>query len=189
MADRVSFSGQQQSPREVATFRANAVAALRGHYDPDSPGAVDRWATYDPDEVRGELSACLLELDRQSTMALLAAVEATLRVDYLVRCHQRKRDRLSRAFRAIYRAKQQRAELDEDILTTWQVHDPSKRHALGDLKGAFGYRNWLAHGRYWTPKLGRRYDFETVYELSEAVLTELPLLTSDDQPPLAPKRR
>ena len=37
-----------------------------------------------------------------------------------------------------------------------------------DLKGAFKFRHWLAHGRYWDPNLGRKkYDFQSLYALAE----------------------
>lgn len=45
---------------------------------------------------------------------------------------------------------------------------------LGELAGAFRYRHWLAHGRYWQPKLGRKYDYLSVfglaYEFNEAMV-------------------
>ena len=41
---------------------------------------------------------------------------------------------------------------------------------------AFKYRHWLAHGRYWEPKLGRIYDYYSLYDLAysmEHLLTSL----------------
>jgi hypothetical protein len=51
-----------------------------------------------------------------------------------------------------------------------------ERKLIGDLRGAFNFRHWLAHGRYWEPKLGRNYDFVTVYGLAASVLSSFPLL-------------
>jgi hypothetical protein len=45
---------------------------------------------------------------------------------------------------------------------------------IGDLRGAFRFRHWLAHGRYWTPKLGRRYDFDDVFALADLTLRSFP---------------
>ena len=42
-------------------------------------------------------------------MTLLASIEASFRVDYLVRSRARKKDDLSRAFKALYREKEQKA--------------------------------------------------------------------------------
>jgi hypothetical protein len=43
------------------------------------------------------------------------------------------------------------------------------------LKAAFLYRHWLAHGRYWKPKLGRVHDFDSLYLLAQTVMARLPL--------------
>ena len=40
---------------------------------------------------------------------------------------------------------------------------------VGDIRSAFGYRHWLAHGRYCVAKLGRQYDFASVYNLAREV--------------------
>ena len=40
---------------------------------------------------------------------------------------------------------------------------------ISDTRSAFGYRDWLAHGRNWVPKLGRHYDFASVYNLARDV--------------------
>jgi hypothetical protein len=45
---------------------------------------------------------------------------------------------------------------------------------IGDLKGAFKYRHWLAHGRYWEPKLGQKYDYYSVYILAESIFGSFP---------------
>jgi hypothetical protein len=50
---------------------------------------------------------------------------------------------------------------------------------IDDLIGAFGYRNWLAHGRYWIPKLGRKYDYESVYKPAEDILGNFPFVEAD----------
>lgn len=169
MAERVSFSGRHQSLADVALFRRDTAAALRGLATPGQPT---------PDLLvglsRAELGERLDELDRLATLALLAAVEARFRIDYLRRCYERKpRDDLTRRFRSLYAAKATLASFEEDILEAWKAHDEGLRRALGDLKSMLRYRHWLAHGRYWTPKLGRsdgRYDFETVFDLAQALL-------------------
>jgi len=50
---------------------------------------------------------------------------------------------------------------------------------IGELRGAFKFRHWLAHGSYWPPKLGRRYDFTFVYSLADDVLNAFPLQKFD----------
>lgn len=111
-------------------------------------------------------------------MTLLASIEASFRVDYLQRNYAKKRDDLSRAFRDLYREKQQRVSLTDDILQRWQEHSDVTPALVGNIRSAFRYRDWLAHGRYWVAKLGRQYDFETLYDLGRDVETAFPFLRS-----------
>ncbi len=108
---------------------------------------------------------------------MLTALEAAFRVDYLYRCQKKMKDDLSRAFRKIYRDREENARLDEDIFETWKRKSlaPGPR-LIGELRGAFKFRHWLAHGRYWEPKLGRKYDFNFIYSLADDVLNAFPLL-------------
>jgi hypothetical protein len=47
---------------------------------------------------------------------------------------------------------------------------------IGELRGAFKFRHWLAHGRYWKPKFGRRYDFNDIYTIADIALKHFDLL-------------
>lgn len=38
------------------------------------------------------------------------------------------------------------------------------------------YRHWLAYGRFWVAKLGREYDFSSVYTICKEIDTTLPWL-------------
>jgi hypothetical protein len=49
----------------------------------------------------------------------------------------------------------------------------SGKSVISDLRGALNYRNWLAHGRYWVAKLGRKYDFFSVLTLAINIQKEL----------------
>jgi hypothetical protein len=49
-----------------------------------------------------------------------------------------------------------------NILQTWADNSTVPREMIGDLRGAFRFRHWLAHGRYWTPRLGPKYSFNDV---------------------------
>src|ERR1035438_10540145 len=166
MQKRLSCSHEQQSLSDVAAHREDMKQALQRFYSAQLGDA------------RMELESRLVELDRAWCLQLLAAVEAAFRVDYLQRCYHRGKDDVSKAFRTIYRAKEIRADLANDILKTWRAHAPMVSSAVSDLIGAYNYRHWLAHGRYWVPKLGRDYDFDTIYSLVEPLLDDLPLVGS-----------
>jgi hypothetical protein len=124
--------------------------------------------------VSGELGKRLGEVDLTSSLTVLASVEAAFRIDYLKRCYRKGKDPVSRAFRDIYREKRQHASLEDEILEAWINNSSVARSVIGDLRGAFRFRHWLAHGRYWTPKLGRRYDFDDVFALADLTLRSFP---------------
>lgn len=89
------------------------------------------------------------------------------------------KDSLSRAFRAIYKSRKTRVSLESDIFEAWIENSTGSRQLISELRGAFKFRHWLAHGRYWEPKLGRKYDFNFVYSLADDVLNAFPFQTSN----------
>lgn len=52
--------------------------------------------------------------DRSGGPPILAVVEAALKMDYLTRVYERRKDDLSRVFRDLYREKGRNARLDDD---------------------------------------------------------------------------
>ena len=111
------------------------------------------------------------ELDYLIMFDLLAAAEAAIRVDFLNRVNDRKKDDVSRQFRDIHREKGRKVALKEDILGVWKEFLPTARKgAVGDFNGALKLRDWLAHGRYWTRKLGRDYSPDDVYDIAYNLL-------------------
>jgi hypothetical protein len=159
---------------EVAEYRNDVVASLK-YFSKTSPSFIStRYFGRPLDDV---LAARIEETDLRSAFFVLAALEAAFRVDYLYRCQRKMKDDVSRAFRVIYRDRDQNARLDEDIFETWKENSsaPGPR-LIGELRGAFNFRHYLAHGRYWEPKLGRKYDFNFVYSLADNVLNTFPLV-------------
>lgn len=176
MAEKVSFSGANLSLADAVLHHADTDSALNLFFSPDSPSYRIRFSGYKFDEVHDELRDRRAELDRNTTMSLLAAVEAAFRIDYLQRCYQKKKDDVSRQFREIYQKKETRASLEDDILTIWKSNTAESAQLISDLRGAFKFRHWMAHGRYWTPKLGQKYDYLSVYQLDHEALSSFPLL-------------
>lgn len=161
MAKRVSFSNTAPELREISAHHSDTDAALRAYYD--LSGNRSRFLGYSEEELSAELRRRIEELERTSCLTLLSFLEARFRVDYLKRCYGRKKDDLSRDFRAIHKKKAHRTSLEDDILQTWKRHcseDTEAGNLISELIGVFKYRHWLAHGRYWEPKWGRpTYDY------------------------------
>jgi hypothetical protein len=159
---------------EVAEYHNDVVASLR-YFSKTSPSFVStRYFGRPPDDV---LAARIEETDLRSAFFVLTALEAAFRIDYLYRCQRKMKDDLSRAFRVIYKDRGKNASLDEDIFEAWKEKSsaPGPR-LISELRGAFNFRHYLAHGRYWEPRLGRKYDFNFVYSLADDVLSVFPLL-------------
>ena len=164
--------------RAVAFHHAAVDRALRLDHSPASPDFTARFEFDTPSEVRTQLTDALDETAFLSSFALLASIEAAFRVDYIQRHYGvRRRDPISRALRALYTQKQLRASLSGDILDRWKTHAGIAASLISDIRAAFHYRDWLAHGRYWKPRLGRTYDYPTIYDLALAVDRAFPFLT------------
>jgi len=172
---RITFSGENLDPVEIALYQKDLEQSLRNYYSNRSQGFELRFDHYSIMEIASELELRLQEVDRSGIFSLLAAIEAAFRVDYLQRVYARKKDQFSRACRSLYNQKGTRASLEDDILGLWLSYSNVAPRVIADLRGAFKFRHWIAHGRYWTPKFGRRYDFDGVYILAEAVFNNFPM--------------
>jgi hypothetical protein len=150
---------------EIAAYHNDVVDSLKSYFFGWRPG---------------DLAARIEETDLRSAFFILTTLEAAFRVDYLCRCQKRKKDVVSKAFCVIYKSQKKNARLDEDIFETWKEKSsaPGPR-LISELRGAFKLRHWLAHGRYWEPTLGRKYDFNFVYSLADDVFSAFELLEFD----------
>ena len=175
MSKRVSILASYPSFDEVAQHYSDSVQSMHLYYSNRNPRFSTRFQFYTMDEVEGERIDRLSETESSSTMALFASIDALFHVDYLQRCYRRMRDPLSRAYRDLYARRHKKVSLEDDLLEMWKIHSNVPRPLVGEIKGAIKYRHWLAHGRYWLPKLGRNYDFMTVYDLACTINESFPL--------------
>lgn len=175
MPNRVSFSRQDIDIREFAFYYDDVEKSLRLYFSSDAKTYSFRFAGYSYAEVNKELNERLLELEMGSALAVLSAIEAAFRIDYLQRCYLKKKDPVSRAFRLLHKKKGTKVSLEDEIFEVWKTHTRGASTLIGKLRGAFTFRHWLAHGRYWTPKFPK-YDYSAVYFLAETALNSLPLV-------------
>ena len=105
-------------------------------------------------------------------LELLATTEAILRIDFNARVAAKKKDPLSRRFRDVHKERQEKIRLDEDILTEMK----EERIRVSDFRGLLNLRHWLAHGRYWPPRLGRDFTPDSVFDISKALIDSIPSL-------------
>jgi hypothetical protein len=116
------------------------------------------------------------EADQQAAMFLIASAEAEMRINFWEKVRKGKGN-ISKKFRNIakekHKQKSRNIRLDDEILDVWTDNSPSAKKSVGDFKGALRFRHWLAHGRWWQPKLGQKYDPAGIYALIEELFTEL----------------
>ena len=56
---------------------------------------------------------------------------------------------------------------------------------ISEFRGALNLRDWLAHGRYWNPKLGRKHSPEDVLNISKMLVDSF---RNSGQAPVSPGR-
>ncbi|MBK5915577.1 hypothetical protein [Rhodocyclus purpureus] len=174
MGNRVPFSGQNLQLGQISIHHCDIEESLRSYFSSSSIHYPIRFAGYMANEVQDELWLRLAENGQSSTLTILSSLEAMFRVDYLQRCYLKKKDALSRAFRLIHKRQGSRVGLEDEILSAWRDNTTVSPSLIGDIRGAFKYRHWLAHGRYWVPKLGQKFDYDSVYLLVEEVCNTFP---------------
>lgn len=124
-----------------------------------------------PDEFELALTETRSELDLEVSMALCASFEATIRTDYRDRVKRKSKSPAGRSLRDLNKLKKEKASL-ADILDCWGDLDGSSKKAIGELKQVMGYRDWLAHGRYWDQASGLiAPEVELIHERGMAVIS------------------
>ncbi len=131
------------------------------------------------DEIRVLFRQYLHELNEVASLTMIASTEASLRIDFEARAAKRHKDKISREFRDIRRRRGRWIRLDEDILETWTTVGGTAKSTISEFRGLLNLRDWLAHGRYWVPKLGKQYDAQGVFSLTDRLLSKLPILSTD----------
>jgi hypothetical protein len=163
VGERIRFSEQQLTLDDVQAFYQEARVSIEQFLSQSSDALVAR---DEPECIATNLQGVLEELDHLSALSAMASLEATLRLNYLRRVYRRLRDPLSRAMRLLHHQKAHRARLEGDLIRLWRDEAHVREALLRGIARAFEYRHWLAHGRYWTLKLGYDHDFLTVLEIA-----------------------
>lgn len=172
MVKKVRFSEQHSTIEEIEKFYFYSEQSLIPYFSERN----SYFTGFSILELNNELREHKLALDRMSALEILAFLEARFRIDYLIRCQKRKKDILSRAFREVYKSKENKASLTDDILKVWKENCPQHKPILDSFQKALDYRNWLAHGRYWEPKRSPhivKYDYLSVNLIAGKILENI----------------
>jgi hypothetical protein len=178
---KVSFSNEHSPIDDVEDYYIDSENSLNSFYniDSSSQNIPAKFIGYSEVELTEELKIRKDTLDRMCSLEILAAIEARIKIDYIIRGQNKLRDDFSKKIRVIYDKKESRAALVDDILSTWKSEYPEHKARLDNLGKALDYRNWLAHGRYWQPKRTPhiyKYDYLSIYALASEILLNMGLL-------------
>ena len=134
--------------------------------------ALSRYVGKTREELEKEFRYQTTELGRVAMLGMLASTEAALRIDLAERVSNKKKDKVSRSLRDAYKKRGRKIRLEEDILDVWREYgDAGIKRVVQEFKAALNLRHWLAHGRYWKPKLGRAgYDAVDVFDICGGLL-------------------
>ena len=161
-----------ESLADIANYQLEAERSLRLYFSEDNPRFAAIFAGYRTSDVQTMLADMLSETDMRSGLVVMARIEAAFRVDYKERSRKKAADGLSVEFRKLWKRKGQHARLEDEIWNVWRDIDPPTKQIISQLRSVFKFRHWLAHGRYWN--IGNKYDFQTLYLLADAVLSDFP---------------
>ncbi len=168
MANRIlSKSNQQLNFEEIAEIYNYRENSLKLYFSENNVDYFELFVGFTSEEVGEELKYQISEAEKDACLNLLASIEALFRLDYAIRCEEKDKTEISRKFRQLFSEYEFRIPLEEIIFEEWKESGLIKTSTISDLKGAFKYRHWLAHGRYWTLKAGRqKFDFYDLYNLA-----------------------
>lgn len=121
------------------------------------------------DELNEYFKKSTEEIEHLVCFNLISATEALLRSDFYTKVFNKDKSDIGRTFRELEKKKRNKISLEEDIIENWKETAISKKSDFSNFLGLLNYRHWLAHGRYWTPKLGQKYTPEITYEISENI--------------------
>jgi len=135
MGNRISLSQEVFGIEEVAVSHLDFDRSIRFYYSNPSTQQLDpKFVGYSPIELEQERDERLEELDKNSAFMVLTAVEARLKVDFLLRCKQRKKDSLSEHYQSIRKTKGDNISFEETILDGWKTHYPHSKALMSALR-------------------------------------------------------
>jgi len=171
------FSNQRQELIDIFLYYDSSKRSLNYYRKGIEESKVidNNYIGYTRKELIASFQSHLVELEKNICLNILSAIEARFRVDYQIRVKGKYKDNTSKKFREIYKLKEYKAYLEQDILNTWKQENQNFKNIISEYIGTLKYRHLLAHGRYWTPKLGRNYDIATITLIANRIYANIPL--------------
>ena len=126
------------------------------------------------DELREQFASARKHLQYAAMLHLLTTAEALLRLAFEDLSKRKTKPAIFSRFRRIRRERREMIRLEEDILDTWIEVYPETARSIREFKGVAPLRDWLAHGRYWNPKIGRpAYEVIDIFDIASEMLNRM----------------
>lgn len=109
------------------------------------------------------------ELEHLICFDLISATEAVLRLDFYTKVYNKDKSNIGRTFRTLEKKKGNKISLEDDIIANWKEIVVARKNDFSNFLGLINYRHWLAHGRYWKPKIGQQYTPSIAYNIAENI--------------------
>jgi hypothetical protein len=155
---------------DIVKQRAASIDAALFYHSTKNVDFNDIFTGKSTTDVEQEKKSIIEELNLSYSLTLLAAIEATLRVDVQKRIQSKLRDNLSKEFIKLGKT-HKTLKLSEHIICCRETYDTNLKHLYSDLKAAIKYRHWLAHGRYWKFK-SKKLDFDSIMATYQQIETQ-----------------
>ena len=173
-----SIDDYHRNVREIITQYFNQVE--KGNIPASS---ADLFVGSTHEEVMRIRDELLDEEERRSCFVLLAHIEATFKAHFLYVVDTGIKCKLQKTFRKLFNSRKSAMNINSspesvsdisltfEILHRWLQCGEIDRQTYDDIKGAFDFRNWFAHGRFLTlkssPVGGIRYQYNDIYFLAQ----------------------
>jgi hypothetical protein len=126
------------------------------------------------DDFVEELRLLRDEIEQRAYLAIVAATEAVVQVDFRSRINARAGVPLRQEARDRRREERGgRRIVLEDVLDAWAELPGARRASISEFRQLLGHRHWLAHGRYFVNRAGVPQDPNFAFARARALLDEL----------------
>ena len=163
MAKRISISDDYLKLDDIVRYKEDVEKAIKFYFK------YGNFPLLTKEEILNRQKEILKELELNIIFMLLSSIEAWIRVDYEYRVRKRLKDELSRELRKIDKRLNKPYQISIEKLCDIYKKYCTRKSLFSELKSAFKLRHWLAHGRYWKLKIGKKYDFSEVYQLAISI--------------------
>ncbi len=120
------------------------------------------------------------EIEARAYLAIVAATEAILQMDFRTRSLGRSRVLLREEAKELAKREKKGRRIEvETVLDEWANLPGARKESISEFKQLLKYRHWLAHGRYFSRNSSVPHDPGFAIKRARALLDELKRIDMD----------